>query len=132
MADWTFKTVENTGTMQRRTRLPPGSSAKAFGSAIEEMEIEGQRQLVKSDVIPWKGAEHPSDMRDVMITQGFEFHGRVENDALFQYVTLPEGWKVRPTDHYLWTHIEDEHGEDRYAMFYKAAFYDRRARICAR
>lgn len=60
---------------------------------------------------------------------GFKFHGPVEGDGLFQYVTLPDGWKKVETDHAMWSHLVDDKGRKRASIFYKAAFYDRSAHL---
>jgi hypothetical protein len=46
---------------------------------------------------------------------------------MFRQATLPPGWKKTGSDHDMWSYVEDERGLRRVAVFYKAAFYDRRA-----
>ena len=48
-------------------------------------------------------------------------------DDLFFNVVLPEGWEVRETDHSMHSDLFDAEGKRRGGIFYKAAFYDRRA-----
>lgn len=48
-------------------------------------------------------------------------------DDLFVAVTPPEGWGLRPTDHYLWTDLVDGQDRKRGIQCYKAAAYDRDA-----
>jgi hypothetical protein len=60
---------------------------------------------------------------------GTEFHGLVDGDPMFQYVTLPKGWKKVGTDHSMWSNLVDEQGRKRAGIFYKAAFYDRSAHL---
>ncbi|MGR6922657.1 hypothetical protein ACU635_51100 [[Actinomadura] parvosata] len=90
------------------------------GAAIEAAEARGQRELVNSEVIPAKGS-------DDLATLGFTLGEPIEGDPLFRKATLPEGWTRQASDHSMWSHIVDELGRRRVAMFYKAAFYDRRA-----
>ena len=40
---------------------------------------------------------------------------------------MPQGWTRRATDHDMHSEILDEAGKIRISVFYKAAFYDRRA-----
>jgi hypothetical protein len=49
------------------------------------------------------------------------------NDELFFDAVLPEGWRIEPTEHHMWSDVIDEKGVKRISMFYKAAFYDRDA-----
>ena len=48
-------------------------------------------------------------------------------DDLFVSCVLPEGWSKRPTDHSMWSDLVDNKDRVRARIFYKAAFYDRRA-----
>lgn len=48
-------------------------------------------------------------------------------DDLFIQALLPAGWKKEATDHSMWSDLLDEQGRKRGGIFYKAAFYDRRA-----
>jgi hypothetical protein len=51
------------------------------------------------------------------------------DDPLFCRVELPAGWRKVPTDHPLWTDLVDGGGKVRAKIVYKAAFYDRYARV---
>lgn len=103
-------------------------------NAIEASESAGQQELVRGKVLP-------TDIQTVFIGQdrlpgkpflentGVKFLGFVDNDALFQYVELPPGWKLEATDHAVWSSLLDEKGRERAGIFYKAAFYDRKATL---
>ena len=91
----------------------------ATPGGIEAQEAAGQRQLVQSSVLP---KECPRAELEAM---GIVFGADV--DDLFISVTLPVGWTKQPTDHHMWSDLLDEKGRTRAAIFYKAAFYDRRA-----
>jgi hypothetical protein len=91
---------------------------------IEASERQGQQQLVESDTLP---AEMIGRERALYEKLGFTFAGPVPGDNLFVFATLPPGWKKERSGHAMWSHIVDEHGKNRVAIFYKAAFYDRRA-----
>lgn len=90
---------------------------------IEGMEAAGQRQLVHSDRLPT--AANPGD--DAYLAAGFTFGPVDAGDPLFRPATLPDGWTKQGSDHDMWSYVVDELGRRRVAVFYKAAFYDRRA-----
>ena len=58
---------------------------------------------------------------------GIQFHG--DADDLFVHVTLPDGWKIVPTDHSMWSDLVDPKGVKRASIFSKEAFYDRSAHM---
>lgn len=125
----TKKTVLNTS-------LPIGGilafmNATTLGSsenAIEKQEAQGQKELINSDVLPTKlhGGE---EAKQKLISLGFLFEEIVSNDPLFQYVTLPSGWKKVATDDAMWSEVHDSEGKPRISMFYKASFHDRVAHM---
>jgi hypothetical protein len=91
-------------------------------SFIEEQEANGQREMVHSDVIPSHGYAD-----DDLLALGFTLGDPVEGDPLFRQASLPEGWKRQGSDHAMHSDIVDTLGRKRVGIFYKAAFYDRRA-----
>lgn len=100
---------------------PGGASA-----AIDEMETQGQRDLVNSEVIPTR-VNHGTD--EELTALGFDLGEEVDGDPMFRRATLPKGWKREGSEHALWSHIVDSKGRKRCSIFYKAAFYDRDAFI---
>lgn len=62
---------------------------------------------------------------------GFEFGDVVEKDPLFRLAKLPEGWRLEPEEdtYSYWSLVIDTAGETRARVFYKAAFYDRKAEM---
>lgn len=90
--------------------------------AIERMEAAGQRELVNSDRLPSKMGDQAE-----YEALGFTFGPVDESDPLFRPATLPPGWRREGSDHAMWSYLHDEHGRQRVGIFYKAAFYDRRA-----
>ena len=60
---------------------------------------------------------------------GIKIDGDGGNDSLFINVILPDGWKIKSTDHSMWNKLFDNEGRERASIFYKAAFYDRSALI---
>ena len=88
---------------------------------IEAQEKAGQTALVNS-------ANMPKEMwpsREAFEQFGFVFGE--DYDDLFLKATLPAGWSRAATDHSMHSDILDDQGRRRVAIFYKAAFYDRRA-----
>lgn len=104
--------------------------AMGTSNAIMRQESEGQKALVNSNVLP---TEMSSADRAILEAAGVRFLGTVEGDDLFQYVELPEGWQKKPAPSSFWSDLLDEKGRERAGIFYKAAFYDRKARLsCSR
>lgn len=91
---------------------------------IEEQEAAGQRQLVASEQLPTE--MHGGTQADFEAL-GFVFGDVTPGDPLFRAATLPAGWRKRAMDHAMGSEILDELGRQRVSIFYKAAFYDRRA-----
>lgn len=88
--------------------------------AIAVQERRGQQVLVNSSAFP---RECP---RASLEAWGFVFGAPI--DDLFVEVQLPEGWTREGAAHSLWTFIRDPEGRRRVDVFYKAAFYERKAR----
>ena len=105
------------------TRESPRVEFLGDGS-IERQEKQGQNELVESNQLPVEGLEH------VRVALGIEILNFSEGDPLFCDVKLPEGWEVIPNiDHSMWSGLIDAEGEKKADIFYKAAFYDRKAFI---
>jgi hypothetical protein len=90
--------------------------------AIERQEKAGQASLAASTQLPIEGSEY-----ETWAAVGIEFGA--PTDKLFREASLPPGWKKVPTDHDMYTDLVDEFGRKRGSIFYKAAFYDRRAEL---
>jgi hypothetical protein len=108
-----------------------GALAEGTDGYITGMEKQGQQEVVNSDVLP---NPDQSDFGNPIGRAPFEAMGivwgdPVEGDPLFVHVTLPQGWKKVGSDHDMWSYVQDVRGEDRIGVFYKAAFYDRRAAV---
>lgn len=88
---------------------------------IEAQEAAGQRAVCNSSRLPVEGSEHPA-WAEIGIT-----FGEPDSDGLFRPASLPDGWRIAPTDHNMWSDLLDNRGRRRAEIFYKAAFYDRRA-----
>ena len=91
-------------------------------NVIENMELEGQNDLVRS-------AKFAKDMypeRSVWEKLGFKFK-EIPNDDILYNGILPDGWNIQGTEHPMWSEIIDKDNNIRGTIFYKASPYDRKA-----
>lgn len=121
-----FDRIINSGNPAAISALARGDLRNALVAAtpggIEAQEAEGQRDLVtSSNRIPKDGSEEVAKALGIRLLS--------DADDLFIYAKLPHGWKIKPTDHSMWSEVVDAEGTRRAAIFYKAAFYDRKAFI---
>jgi len=89
---------------------------------IERQEADGQQTLVNSAMLPKKIR---NATREQLTALGFKFGPDIYE--LFVKCELPPGWKKHGTDHSMYSDLLDEQGRKRADIFYKVAFYDRRA-----
>lgn len=89
---------------------------------VEAQEAQGQRKLVADQTLPRQMGN-----REIYEKWGIEF-GQAADD-IFVFAILPEGWEKKPTEHSMWSDLVDEKGRKRAGIFYKAAFYDRSAKM---
>lgn len=108
--------IENTSDRDPLLHLI-GSMSPGY---VEDMEAAGQRQIVHSDRVPTEGSE-------ALVELGFTLGDQDPHDDLFRAASMPAGWKREGSDHAMWSYILDDLGRRRVSIFYKAAFYDRRA-----
>lgn len=127
-------TVENTTNRPDLVHFA-GTMGEGVSGYIEGMEAAGQAQLVNSDVLPaiaapdYNSTEHP-DQWPLLEALGIVRGEPVAGDPLFIHATLPTGWTRQASEwHAMTSFLLDERGVRRAAIFYKAAFYDRRADI---
>lgn len=128
-----LKSPKSPRNTQRESKEDPiGMLAEAllFGTnnAIERQEAQGQTELVRSEVLPTEFLGRVNT-KEILEAAGVKFLGVVEDDPLFQYVELPQGWKKIPTEHSMHSTLLDNKGRARANIFYKAAFYDRSANL---
>lgn len=71
---------------------------------------------------------NPVGAEAVLDRLGFFFTGQPIDDV-FQMVIAPDGWRLRRTDHPMWSELLDPSGAVRGMLFHKAAFYDRSAHL---
>lgn len=92
--------------------------------AILQQEATGQRELINSAALPM---DCPEDLQQKLAEKGVIFGDPLDNDPLFRHAKLPNGWAKHATEHSMWSELRDETGTVQAHIFYKAAFYDRRA-----
>jgi hypothetical protein len=91
---------------------------------IEAQEARGQRDLVET----FNRLPHMKEREmDAALKMGFIIGDRI--DEVFVAATPPEGWTLRATEHSMHSDVIDDKGRERGGLFYKAAFYDRKARV---
>lgn len=124
------RTPRNTADIDNTDRMAMLLEAMAGGSTrlIEGQEAQGQASFVSSTTLPTKC--RPEDIA-ALEAAGVVFGDVVPGDDLFRYVTLPDGWTRQGTDHSMHSKLLDDKGRERASIFYKAAFYDRRADMYA-
>lgn len=111
---------------------------------IEAQEARGQRDFVRSTMLPFEmragGRLYagPDEFWPVSMLTGWQVatawgikfgHFDSEADRLFVEAELPSGWEKIPTGHSMWSTLVDDQGRHRAGIFYKAAFYDRKAHM---
>ncbi|MDD5589210.1 MAG: hypothetical protein PHP92_04100 [Candidatus Nanoarchaeia archaeon] len=102
--------------------------------AIEQQEKRGQEQLCQSSQLPINGnfGDTEEYIEEKYNKHNIKIIGKSQNDNLFFDVELPNGWKIVPTEHSMWSELLNDKGEVIADIFYKAAFYDRKAHIAFR
>lgn len=99
--------------------------AASTPGGIETQERSEQQSFVGTDTLP-KEMLHGCTKKKLK-AMGIQF-GK-DYDDLFVNVILPAGWKKQAEDHAMWSKLLDDKGRERASMFYKGAFYDRKAHI---
>jgi len=127
------KAIENTNSKETPMTYPLASFVAALkgdrvhasmtSDDIVVSEAAGQKTMIDSTQVPKDGDWDLLKIWGVVITG--------DADELFYNAQLPEGWELRSTGHALWTDLIDNCGRKRAGLFYKAAFYDRRAEFFA-
>lgn len=110
----------------RNTSADPAEVKLLIGldpGGIYAQEAQGQAEVLNSTTLPTDTRGKDADFEAL----GFTFGAQVPGDPLFREATLPAGWSRKGTDHSMHSVIEDERGIARVNIFYKAAYYDRRA-----
>jgi hypothetical protein len=110
--------------MPRNTATEPKRLETVLPGGIEAQEAEGQRELCEGSELP---VDCPPELKSELESTGVKFGPPKPDDPLFCVCDLPPGWKIVAGEHSMWSELIDETGRPRAGIFYKAAFYDRRA-----
>lgn len=88
-----------------------------FKGITDDMEYEQRRQISEKNNHDFTREQY--EKMGIIILEKYD-------DYLYR-VQLPEGWKLVPTDHYMWNDVFDEKGRKRISYFHNGAFWDRDA-----
>src|SRR5258708_4867832 len=94
-------------------------------TAIENQEAEGQKLLCQSSQLPVD--VRGRDALETYKSLGIKVIRPSKGDKLFYDVILPSGFKIEPTEHAMHSDLINAEGKKVGSIFYKAAFYDRKA-----
>jgi hypothetical protein len=118
--------------MTDKFRMTPAAVSAAARGDMENFlvaatpgGIEAQEAMGQAALVGTKNTLPIQCPRKELKALGFVFGEPL--DDLFLNVTFPPGWSKEATDHSMWSDLLDETGKKRGSIFYKAAFYDRRA-----
>jgi hypothetical protein len=106
---------------------------KGFEEFIDDQSKQGHVANARAahKVLPTNGLEkYGPDPKAPFFGLGIKVLHRVENDPLFTYVELPEGWTIKQEETY-YSYLYDPKGRRRSTFFYKGAFYDQNASMWA-
>lgn len=112
-----------------------GSGVRGALNVIDEQNRQGHRELLGSGKVSLPAEDNGMGRFDsfaILQSWGVVFplpDPTTRPDPLFRPADLPEGWEIRATAGPYWSGLMDQHGRERAAIFYKAAFYDRNAHI---
>ena len=123
MSDITNTTRQMQNPSRQRDLLTEAMVTGSAETFITGQERAGQHELVHSDRLP------TACDKAAFEALGFTFGDPDPDDPLFMPATLPEGWTKKATDHSMGSVIVDPLGRERVSIFYKAAFYDRKAHM---
>lgn len=107
--------------MNKENTLIENTLAAFVPGGIERQEKKGQVKLTANSELPKCGDWDLLKQWGIRIIK--------EKDELFYDVSLPSGWYKEETDHHMRINLKDSNDLIRASIFYKAAFYDRRADI---
>lgn len=100
--------------------------AASTPGGIERQEAQGQLDMIEACRLPRK-IMHGDGLTWELLAQKWGMSFKPSDDELFHDVVLPAGWKVVATNHSMNSQLVDQLGRERASVFYKAAFYDRKA-----
>lgn len=93
----------------------------ATPGGIEAQEAQGVRSMIAGQLLPAKGPW--DELQRLGVVKGEAV------DELFVRATLPGGWRVVQLGDSRASSLQDANGKEIASIFYKAAFYDRKAHM---
>jgi len=100
----------------------------ATPGGIQRQEADAQARLAASqDRLPLEVIHTDATLAQVCEKLGIVLGE--PTDKLFARVILPDGWKIEPSSHSMWSYLHDAQGRKRASIFYKGAFYDESAHL---
>lgn len=101
------------------------TDASNFLYTLEKGGIE--RQQAQQQQVLTNNCDLPVECDDWAKLESWGITRGEQTDSLFVLCVLPEGWTKKATDHSMWSSLVDSQGLLRASIFYKGAFYDRKA-----
>jgi hypothetical protein len=106
-----------------------------INAAVDEMGKQRQQEFADSSKeavsrLPKTGSINAENLKAEFEALGFKFGKEIDN--VFVEVILPEGWKIKPTDHYMWSDLCDGKDRIRGHIFFKPDFWDRNGHVSLR
>jgi hypothetical protein len=116
-------TITNTSEDEVHTEWLMGGNPEA----IKDQEARGQDELCNGSQLPCESSHE--NLLAIFSKHGIAVKAE-QKDPLFYDVVLPAGWEIVPTENNnLWSELKNDKGDTVALIFYKAAFYDRKAQI---
>lgn len=106
--------------------------AASTPGGIEKQEAAGQSALIENCLLPIEISPSfdGTEITWADIVEKFGFKKIADHDDILFKAELPPAWKLTPNaNSSFWSTIFDDQGRDRAGVFYKAAFYDRKAHL---
>lgn len=113
--------MDNDTMFQGLIHVVGGIAGKSVDETTTVIGKSYQKRMAYSNRFPIKMREG----RQIYESLGFRFGENI--DKLFVEAELPEGWKIKPTDHYMWSELLDNQDRVRGMIFYKPDFWDQDA-----
>lgn len=96
------------------------------GMSVDE-SLERSGKAEQKDLADGKLPKDMGGEEESFRKLGFEIGAPI--DECFVSAKFPEGWKVKPTDHYMHSDLLDAQDRKRGGIFFKPEFYDRHAHV---
>ena len=106
---------------QAAIHLAAAMSGADINDVVDGIGRASQSEMAYSQKFPKK----MDGEKEKFEALGFKFGPEI--DRLFVQATFPEGWKIVPTSHYMWSDLLDDKGRKRGSIFYKPDFWDQDA-----